>query len=63
MLIHGTVDTDVPYEQSVQMADELKKHGVEHEFVTIPDAGHGFAEGDRLRMRRLWETRKHNQQQ
>ena len=30
VLVHGTKDTDVPYEQSTLMAAELKKHGVEH---------------------------------
>jgi acetyl esterase/lipase len=42
MLIHGTKDTDVPYELSVQMAKELAAKGVTHEFITIPDGGHGF---------------------
>jgi len=46
MLIHGTNDTDVPYEQSVMMAKELKKYNVEHELVTIPDAEHGLWGGD-----------------
>lgn len=45
-LIHGTDDTDVPYEQSVMMAEQLKKHGIEHRFVTIPNAEHGFGGGD-----------------
>jgi acetyl esterase/lipase len=42
LLIHGTKDTDVPYELSVQMDTELSAKGVPHEFVTIPDGGHGF---------------------
>jgi acetyl esterase/lipase len=50
MLIHGTTDTDVPYEQSVMMADELKRHGVVHELVTIPGAEHGFQGGDPARI-------------
>ena len=47
MMIHGTVDTDVPYELSANMAAELKRHGVEHELITVPDAGHGLSGGDR----------------
>ena len=43
VLVHGTSDTDVPYEQSALMAAELKKHGVEHELITVPDAEHGLA--------------------
>ena len=42
MLIHGTKDTDVPYELSVQMAAALKAKRVPHEFITIPDGIHGF---------------------
>lgn len=46
LLIHGTADTDVPYEQSVLMERELKRHGVEHRLITVPDAGHGLYDGD-----------------
>jgi acetyl esterase/lipase len=46
MLIHGTKDTDVPYEQSVLMANELARKSVEHEFITIPDGGHGLGNVD-----------------
>jgi acetyl esterase/lipase len=43
LLIHGTKDTDVPYEQSALMAKALGRQGVEHELKTIQDAGHGLA--------------------
>jgi dipeptidyl aminopeptidase/acylaminoacyl peptidase len=46
LLVHGTADTDVPYEQSVLMANELSRHGVEHRLITLPGAGHGLAGGD-----------------
>jgi acetyl esterase/lipase len=46
LLIHGTVDTDVPYEQSVLMQQQFREHGVPHELVTVPGAGHGLAGGD-----------------
>ena len=46
ILIHGTADTDVPYEQSVLMAQRFKEHGVEHELVTIPGGEHGLSGGD-----------------
>ena len=42
LMFHGDADTDVPYKQSVTMAAELKRAGVEHELVTIPGGGHGF---------------------
>jgi acetyl esterase/lipase len=46
LLIHGDQDTDVPYEQSVMMAAEFKKHGVGHELITIRGAEHGLAGGE-----------------
>lgn len=42
LLLHGDRDTDVPYEQSVLMANELARHRVEHELITMPGRGHGF---------------------
>jgi dipeptidyl aminopeptidase/acylaminoacyl peptidase len=45
MLLHGDRDTDVPYQQSVQMVEELKRHNVEHLFITIPNGEHGFDGG------------------
>ena len=44
--IHGTKDTDVPYEQSTMMAAEFKKHGVEHKLISIRGGEHGLAGGD-----------------
>jgi acetyl esterase/lipase len=46
LLIHGTKDTDVPYEQSAMMAAEFKKHGVEHRLLTIAGGEHGLGGGD-----------------
>jgi acetyl esterase/lipase len=46
LLIHGTKDTDVPYELSVQMDKELAANAVVREFITIPDGGHGFGKSD-----------------
>ena len=47
MLVHGTVDTDVPYELSAAMAKELARHKVTHELVTVTGAGHGLSGGDK----------------
>lgn len=46
MLVHGTVDTDVPYELSAAMEKELANHKVPHELVTVRNAGHGLSGGD-----------------
>lgn len=42
LLLHGDRDTDVPYEQSVLMAEALRQHQVEHELITMRGLGHGF---------------------
>jgi acetyl esterase/lipase len=42
VLIHGTADTDVPFEQSELMAREFQKHGVEFQFHRIEGAEHGL---------------------
>ncbi len=47
MLVHGTEDTDVPYELSEAMAKELAKNKVVHELVTVRGAGHGLSGGDK----------------
>jgi epoxide hydrolase 4 len=47
LLVHGTEDTDVPYELSAAMAKELARHKVAHELVTVRGAGHGLVGGDR----------------
>jgi acetyl esterase/lipase len=47
LLVHGTEDTDVPYELSAAMAKELTRHKVAHELVTVKGAGHGLSGGDK----------------
>jgi acetyl esterase/lipase len=47
MLVHGTEDTDVPYQLSADMAKELAQFKVPHELVTVTGAGHGLAGGDK----------------
>ena len=42
LLLHGEKDTDVPFEKSVRMAEALKGHCVDFEFITNPDWGHVF---------------------
>jgi acetyl esterase/lipase len=46
VLIHGTVDTDVPYEQSVEMADEFQRAGVDHRLISLEGGEHGFGGAD-----------------
>ena len=47
LVLHGTADNDVPVEQPQAMARELKRHGVDHELITIEGGGHSLWGGDR----------------
>lgn len=47
LMIHGTKDEDVPYQESAEMAKALAKRGVPHELVAVPGAGHGLDGGDK----------------
>jgi acetyl esterase/lipase len=45
LLIHGTADTDVPFEQSVLMLDALTAAGVSAKLITLAGAPHVFDRG------------------
>jgi acetyl esterase/lipase len=49
LLVHGTRDKYVAYDQSVWMRDRLVACGVESELLTIEGAGHGFKGADEAR--------------
>ena len=50
LLIHGDQDTDVPFQQSVLMAEELEYRGVAHALITMSNRGHVFdLDGDGMR--------------
>jgi len=46
LIVHGTKDDHVAYEQAVWMADRLKACEVEVELLTMEGAGHGFKGAD-----------------
>ena len=46
MLLHGTEDKYVAYEQAVWMRDRLLACGVEVQLLTLEGAGHGFKGAD-----------------
>jgi arylformamidase len=46
LLLHGTDDKYVAYEQAVWMRDRLKSCGVQVEMLTLEGAGHGFKGAD-----------------
>ncbi len=42
LLVHGTADQVVPYQQSEEMAARLRMAGVPVELILIPGVGHSF---------------------
>ncbi len=49
LIIHGTKDPYVAYDQSVQLRDKMKAADVEVELLTMEGAGHGFQGDDAKR--------------
>jgi acetyl esterase/lipase len=43
ILVHGTLDTDVPHQESEKLAARFAEAGVKHEFLSLEGVGHGFA--------------------
>jgi acetyl esterase/lipase len=46
LLVHGDRDTDVPVEESMLMAGELARWGIEHRFRSIAGGEHGLGDVD-----------------
>jgi dipeptidyl aminopeptidase/acylaminoacyl peptidase len=46
LMIHGTNDTDVPHEESAAMDRELTRLKVPHDFISVPEGGHGLGGAD-----------------
>ena len=42
LLMHGSKDEDVPYQQSVEMCDKMKRVGAKCDLITIEGAPHGM---------------------
>ena len=42
LILHGAADTTVDRDQATELADALKKHGVEHQLILIEGVGHTF---------------------
>jgi dipeptidyl aminopeptidase/acylaminoacyl peptidase len=56
LLIHGTRDTDVPYEQSELMAKKFKQKGVPFTLIPIDHGEHGFEGGDPQKIREAYRA-------
>jgi dipeptidyl-peptidase-4 len=55
LLIHGTMDNNVPPYNTYILADALIKANKEFDMLMIPNAGHGFAAAGNYVMRRRWD--------
>jgi acetyl esterase/lipase len=56
LLIHGTKDTDVPYEESTMMAEQFERQGVPFVLKPIANGEHGFGGGDPQEIQAAYET-------
>lgn len=56
LLMHGTSDTDVPWEQSEMMAEQFRRHDVPFEFHSIRNGEHGFGGGDPRDIDAAWQA-------
>jgi alpha-L-fucosidase 2 len=54
LLIHGTADTVVPFEQSVRMQEKLLAAGAQCDLVPIRGGGHGIRYWDRSPSQLVW---------
>lgn len=46
LLVHGSGDDNVHYQNSMEMADELVKHNIPFDMMTYPDKNHGIYGGN-----------------
>jgi acetyl esterase/lipase len=56
LIIHGTADKLVPYAQSTEFTDALKKAGVDVLLQTVPGGNHGGPEFQSARILRLYKN-------
>jgi dipeptidyl aminopeptidase/acylaminoacyl peptidase len=55
LLAHGTMDTNVPPNQTMLVADALIKANKDFELLMIPNANHGYGAASNYMMRRRWD--------
>ena len=54
LLIHGTMDNNVPPYNTLLVADALTKANKEFDLIMVVNSGHGFAPANYI-MRRRWD--------
>jgi dipeptidyl aminopeptidase/acylaminoacyl peptidase len=55
LLAHGTLDDNVPPENTLLVADALIKAGKDFDLLMIPNAAHGYGAANFYMMRRRWD--------
>ncbi|HEY0929595.1 MAG TPA: DPP IV N-terminal domain-containing protein [Gemmatimonas sp.] len=55
MLAHGTLDDNVPPDNTLLVVDALIKAGKDFDLIMIPNAAHGFGAASNYMMRRRWD--------
>jgi dipeptidyl-peptidase-4 len=55
MLVHGTMDDNVPPSNSLLVADALIKANKNFDMIMVPNMHHGYAEDSQYIMRRRWD--------
>lgn len=55
LLAHGTMDDNVPPDNTFLVVDALIKAGKDFDLIMIPNAGHGFGAASDYMMRRRWD--------
>jgi len=55
MLAHGTMDDNVPPDNTLLVVDALIKAGKDFDLIMIPNAAHGFGAASNYMMRRRWD--------
>jgi dipeptidyl-peptidase 4 len=55
LLAHGTMDNNVPPDNTLLVADALIKANKDFDLLMIPNAGHGYGSASNYMMRRRWD--------
>jgi dipeptidyl aminopeptidase/acylaminoacyl peptidase len=55
LLAHGTLDTNVPPENTLVVVDALIKANKSFDLLMLPNAGHGYGAASNYMMRRRWD--------
>jgi len=56
LLIHGTQDSDVPFEESLKMSAQFRQHGVPYILLPIDKGEHGFVGGNETELKEAYKT-------